>query len=139
MLSASLISPFSNVYLEGNMARLPMQLMRFTSVDILPYKNLSLKLCCPHCPQLFQIDIFQVVQEYSLKKIYNLSLRHLPIRKSCDYFHVTFVSSSVYNYRHVSVFIFVTFSPINKFLVIWYYVSNIRSHVRVTRVSSMYV
>ena len=33
---------------------------RFTSVDLLPQKtNLSLNLCCPHCPELFKIDIFK--------------------------------------------------------------------------------
>ena len=52
---------------------------------------------------------------------------------------ITFVNSSVYNYSYISVFLFATFSPRNKFLVIWYYVGTIRSPVRVTRMASMYV
>jgi hypothetical protein len=63
----------------------------------------------------------QIVQEYSLQMVYNF--RHLPIRKSCNYFHPTLVI--FFGVRHVSVFIFVTFSLRNKLLVVWYYVTNI--------------
>ena len=63
----------------------------------------------------------QIVQEYSLQMVYNF--RHLPIRKSCNYFHPTLVI--FFGVRHVSVFIFVTFSLRNILLVVWYYVTNI--------------
>lgn len=36
----------------------------------------------------------QIVQEYSLQMVYNF--RHLPIRKSCNYFHPTLVIFSVF-------------------------------------------